>query len=102
MNMASAAKKRASRATWARVSLLFLWFLTSFGVAFFARDLAQVVAGWPLNFWLAAQGGVLVFIVVVMAYAWIMNRLDDEAAASVVAEAAADGAVNDESGRGIG
>ena len=41
-----------------------------------ARELDQVVAGWPLNFWLAAQGGVLTFIAVVMAYAWWMNRAE--------------------------
>ncbi|WP_243457444.1 DUF4212 domain-containing protein [Ottowia testudinis] len=43
-------------------------------MAFFARELDQVVAGWPLNFWLAAQGSVLVFIGIVMVYAWWMNR----------------------------
>ena len=74
--MTFASKKRAACATLVRVSLLFVWFSASFGVAFFARDLGQVVAGWPLNFWLTAQGGVLMFIAVVMAYAWAMNRLD--------------------------
>ena len=43
-------------------------------MAFFARDLGQTVAGWPLNFWLAAQGSVLVFIGIVVVYAWWMNR----------------------------
>ena len=43
-------------------------------MAFFARDLGQTVAGWPLAFWLAAQGSVLVFIGIVVVYAWWMNR----------------------------
>ena len=76
--MASATKKEAACAGWVRAALLFVWFLASFGVAFFARDLDQVVADWPLNFWLTAQGSVLVFLAVVMLYAWAMNRLDPE------------------------
>ena len=75
--MASASKSEAAHAVWVRATLLFVWFLASFGVAFFARDLDQVVAGWPLNFWLTAQGSVLVFIAVVMVYAWFMNRRDE-------------------------
>ena len=42
--------------------LLSLWFAASFGVVFFARDLDAVVAGWPVGFWFAAQGSVLVFM----------------------------------------
>jgi cation/acetate symporter len=49
--------------------LLAVWFVASFGVVFFARDLQAVVAGWPISFWFAAQGSVLVFIGVVVAFA---------------------------------
>ena len=73
-----AAKKRAASAAWLRAALLLLWAAASFGVAFFARDLTRIVAGWPLNFWLAAQGGVLVFIGVVAAYAAYMNRRPED------------------------
>lgn len=54
--------------------LLVLWFATSFGVVFFARDLPARIAGWPVAFWFAAQGSVLIFIVIVVVYAWRMNR----------------------------
>ena len=54
--------------------LLVLWFLVSFGVVFFARDLQVVVAGWPVGFWFAAQGSVLVFIAIVVVFAWRANR----------------------------
>ncbi|HMT63732.1 MAG TPA: DUF4212 domain-containing protein [Ottowia sp.] len=71
-----------SGAAWLRAALLLLWAAASFGVAFFARDLNQVVAGWPLNYWWLAQGGVVLFIGVVMVYAWWMGRAapaaDDE------------------------
>jgi cation/acetate symporter len=69
-------EKEAVGAMRVRTWLLFLWATVSFGVCFFARDLDQVAAGWPLNFWLAAQGGVLVFIGIVMASAWYMNRAE--------------------------
>jgi cation/acetate symporter len=57
-----------------RAALLVLWAVASFGVAFFARDLDQVLAGWPLNYWLAAQGAVLVFMGIVGFFAWWANR----------------------------
>lgn len=82
MKAPAATKKEVSGAAWLRAALLLLWAAASFGVAFFARDLNQVVAGWPLNYWWLAQGGVLLFIGVVMVYAWWMGRVapaaDDE------------------------
>ena len=54
--------------------LLFCWFVASFGVVFFAHDLQQVIAGWPLAYWFAAQGSVLIFILVVALFAWFANR----------------------------
>lgn len=54
--------------------LLTLWFVASFVAVFFARDLQMVVANWPVSFWFSAQGAVLVFIAVVVLYAWIANR----------------------------
>ncbi|QTN28849.1 VC_2705 family sodium/solute symporter [Rhodoferax sp. AJA081-3] len=60
---------------WAlHAGLLALWFLASFGVVFFARDLQWVVSNWPVGFWFAAQGSVLVFIGIVVVYAWVTNR----------------------------
>ena len=73
-NVPNTIKREAASAVWVRATLLFVWVLASFGIAFFARDLSQTVAGWPLNFWLAAQGSVLVFIGIVVVYAWWMNR----------------------------
>lgn len=70
----TAIQREAAGARWVRLGLMLVWAAASFGVCFFARDLGRLVAGWPLNFWLAAQGGVLVFIAVVMFYAWWMNR----------------------------
>ena len=56
--------------------LLALWFGVTFGVAFFARELSGTVLGWPFSFWVAAQGAVLVYFALIVAYARAMNRLD--------------------------
>jgi cation/acetate symporter len=74
MQPADGSHEHSPRAWRLRAALLALWVAVSFGVAFFARELDQVVAGWSLNFWLLAQGSVLVFIGITMAYAWAMNR----------------------------
>jgi len=58
--------------------LLLAWFVASFGVVFFARDLQMVFAGWPVAFWFSAQGALLVFIAIVVAFARFQNRSDAE------------------------
>ena len=57
--------------------LLALWLATSFGAVWFARDLAQwSLFGWPLSFYMAAQGASLVYLAIIGAYAWLMRRAD--------------------------
>ncbi|ART52459.1 hypothetical protein CBP34_13490 [Acidovorax carolinensis] len=66
--------------------LIFVWGLVSFGAAYFARDLQSLAAGgWPLGYWIAAQGAVLMFIAIVVAYCWAMNRFERQDAARVAA-----------------
>lgn len=65
----------ATRRRWGlHAGLLTLWFAVTFGVVFFAHDLQFVVANWPVGFWFAAQGSVLVFIAIVVVFAWVENR----------------------------
>lgn len=57
--------------------LLLVWLATSFGAVFFARELAGLtIFGWPLSFYLAAQGASLVYLAIIGIYAWRMRRLD--------------------------
>ena len=57
--------------------LLALWLVTSFGAVWFARDLARwSLFGWPLSFYMAAQGASLVYLTIIGAYAWLMRRAD--------------------------
>jgi putative solute:sodium symporter small subunit len=57
--------------------LLAVWFVVTFGVSFFARELSGRVLGWPFSFWVASQGAPLVYLVLVCLYAHLMRRLDD-------------------------
>jgi putative solute:sodium symporter small subunit len=72
----------ARSAHWARARrlialLLALWLATSFCTVFFARDLAHLsVFGWPLSFYLAAQGASLTYLAIIGAFAWRMRILD--------------------------
>ncbi len=67
---------------WQRVQrltlvLLALWFAVSFSVVFWARELSGVsLWGWPLHFYLAAQGVTLVYLAIIGIYAFAMRRID--------------------------
>ena len=32
----------------------------------------------PFGFWMAQQGSIIIFVLIIIAYARLMNRLDDE------------------------
>ncbi|HWT72832.1 MAG TPA: DUF4212 domain-containing protein [Oxalicibacterium sp.] len=54
-----------------------IWLIATFCVIFFARDLHHVsLFGWPLSFYMAAQGILLIYVSLVGIYAWRMHRLD--------------------------
>jgi putative solute:sodium symporter small subunit len=75
LQRARAAHWRATRRLTA--VLLALWLATSFGTVFFARELAGLtVFGWPLSFYMAAQGAALVYLAIIGGYAWRMRLLD--------------------------
>ena len=58
------------------LGLLVLWFLVTFGVSFFARELDFSFFGWPFSFWMAAQGSLLIYGIIITVYAVAMGRLD--------------------------
>ncbi|MBU2868709.1 MULTISPECIES: DUF4212 domain-containing protein [Pacificibacter] len=59
---------------------LVIWFVCSFGFGILLRPaLAGIkIGGTDLGFWFAQQGSILVFLVLIFAYAWRMNKLDRE------------------------
>lgn len=58
--------------------LLAIWFIVTFVVGFFARDLNFSFFGWPFSFWMAAQGAVVIYVLLIWVYARYMQRLDRE------------------------
>ena len=67
--------EKAKRRQWPlHTGLLLTWFLASFGVVFFARDLQGLAPGGSFVFWYAAQGALLVFIAIVVVFARASNR----------------------------
>jgi putative solute:sodium symporter small subunit len=56
--------------------LLGLWFLLSFVLIYFARDISFRFFGWPFSFWVAGQGALIVYGLIIAVYARQMNRLD--------------------------
>ncbi len=68
-------------------ALLVGWFGVTFGVAYFARELSFAFFGWPFSFWVASQGALVVFLLIVVAYTLRMQTLD----ATLGAEADAEG-----------
>ena len=58
--------------------LLAIWFVVTFVVAYFARDLNFTFFGWPFSFWVGAQGALIVYVLLIWYYARTMNRIDRE------------------------
>ena len=61
-------------------ALLVVWALASFGCGIvFADWLNQFnlpLTGFPLGFWFAQQGSIVIFVLCILVYCLAMNRLD--------------------------
>jgi putative solute:sodium symporter small subunit len=59
--------------------LLLIWFVVTFVMGYFAIRLAQItIFGWPLSFYMAAQGSLIIYVLIIWYYARRMGRLDRE------------------------
>ena len=59
--------------------LLVIWFVVTFVASFYARELNSVtVLGFPLGFYMGAQGSLIVYVLIIWFYARYMNRLDQQ------------------------
>jgi len=59
--------------------LLSIWFVVTFVEGWFARELNSVsFFGFPLGFYMSAQGSLIVYVVIIFIYARYMNALDRE------------------------
>ncbi|MCG3191696.1 MAG: hypothetical protein DIJKHBIC_00924 [Thermoanaerobaculia bacterium] len=62
------------------LTLLAIWFVTAYLLSgLFAGTLNQVtIFGFPLGYYMAAQGSLIVFVIEIALYAKIMNKRDLE------------------------
>ena len=59
--------------------LLLAWFIVTFVEAWYARELNQVtVLGFPLGFYMSAQGSLAIYVIIIGIYAKYMAKLDKE------------------------
>jgi putative solute:sodium symporter small subunit len=76
---------QSSRSYWrANLSLTFkvliIWFSVSFGCGIiFKEELDQFsLGGAPFGFWMAQQGSIICFVILLIAYSYFMNKLDQK------------------------
>jgi putative solute:sodium symporter small subunit len=79
------ADRSSSNAYWAanvRIILISLavWFSVRSGLGIILRPALSgiMIGGADLGFWFAQNGSIYVFLVLIFAYAWMMNKLDKE------------------------
>ena len=84
MSQGSEVSQERALAHWAKTKslmwiTLFVWFLASFVVHFFVNELNQIVVlGFPLGFYMAAQGSLIVFVIQLFMFARQQDRIDRE------------------------
>ncbi len=58
--------------------LLVLWFVVTYVVGFYARELNFNFFGWPFAFYMGAQGSLIIYVLIIWYYARSMNQMDKE------------------------
>ncbi len=60
--------------------LLAIWFICSYGLGIiFVEQMNTIkIGGFPLGFWMAQQGAIYIFVILIFIYVYLMNRLDKE------------------------
>ena len=58
--------------------LLSIWFISSFGAVIIFSDFLDkiIIVGFEHGFWLAQQGSIIIFVLLIVIYCFLMNRLD--------------------------
>ena len=64
-----------SLTTW----ILILWFIFSMGIFFFASSLNSLTFfGWPFGFYMAAQGSLVIFVVLIVVLNIKQEKIDEK------------------------
>ena len=84
MDSKTAIPPEQAAAHWAKsrslmITTLIVWFVFGFGVHFFAPALnGIVILGFPMGFYMAAQGSLIVFVWLIFWFAKRQNQIDEE------------------------
>ena len=84
MSLSSKEKAKAHYKSSINIVLIILsiWAFISFGCAILFRDWMDAnipnVGTSPFGFWMAQQGSIIGFVILLIAYAFFMNKLDDK------------------------
>jgi len=68
-------QQKVRRLTWL---CLLLWLAVTLVPVVLARS-GWTWGPWPVDFWMAAQGSVLAYLLIVGLYAWLVNRWERQA-----------------------
>ena len=61
------------------IVVLIIWFIFSFGVHWFAKSLNEITfMGFPLGYYMAVQGSLAIFVIVIFVQNWVQDKIDDE------------------------
>ena len=59
--------------------LLAVWFVATFVICWYARELQSfTIIGFPFSFYMAAQGSLIIYVLIIWYYARTMNKMDNE------------------------
>lgn len=62
------------------IGILVLWFFVSLGCGILFREFLDetlpMIGGAPFGFWMAQQGSIISFVLLLILYQFLMNRLD--------------------------
>ena len=59
--------------------VLFVWFVFSFAVHWFADSLNNIsFLGFPLGYYFAVQGSLAIFVILIFFQNWRQDQIDDE------------------------
>lgn len=65
-------------------TLLCIWFVVSYGCGIlFVEQLNEyAIFGFPIGFWFSQQGSIFIFVLLILAYCVLMDKLDRAASES--------------------
>jgi putative solute:sodium symporter small subunit len=58
--------------------LLAIWFVATFVMGWFARELNEITIIGPLGFYMSAQGSLIIYVAIIWFYQRFMNNLDKQ------------------------